>query len=119
MPLATGPKSVGTVERPPSRDLVRITLSVLVVGLLIFACLWILQPFLAAIVWGGMVVIATWPILIGLQARLGGRRWLAVAVMTLAILVVLVVPLVLAISTIAQHTDDISAWAKHLLSTGL
>jgi predicted PurR-regulated permease PerM len=39
--------------------------------------------------------------------------------MTLAILVVLVVPLVLAISTIAQHTDDITAWAKHLLSTGL
>lgn len=107
------------IERPPSRDLVRITLSVLVIGLLILACLWVLQPFLAAIVWAGMLVIATWPILIAVQSRLGGRRWMAVAVMTLAILVVLVLPLVLAVSTIAQHADDIAAWVKNILSTGL
>ncbi len=107
------------IERPPSRDLVRITLSVLVIGLLILACLWVLQPFLAAIVWAGMLVIATWPILIAVQARLGGRRWMAVVVMTIAILVVLVLPLVLAISTIAQHADDIAAWVKNLLSNGL
>ena len=119
MPLAAGPGPAGTIDRPPSRDIVRISLSVLVIGLLILACLWVLQPFLAAIVWAGMLVIATWPILIALQARLGGRRWLAVGLMTLAILVVLVVPLVLAVSTIAQHADDIAAWAKNLLSTGL
>jgi predicted PurR-regulated permease PerM len=107
------------IEHPLSRDLVRITLSVLVLGLLILACLWVLQPFLAASIWAGMLVIATWPILVGLQARLGGRRWLAVAVMTLAILLVLVLPLVLAISTIAQHADDIAAWVKNLVSTGL
>ena len=48
---------------PPARDVVRITLSVLVIGLLIFACLWVLEPFLAAIVWATMVVVATWPML--------------------------------------------------------
>ena len=107
------------IERPPSRDLVRITLAVLVLGLLIAACLWVLRPFLAAIVWAAMVVISTWPILRGLQARLGGRRWLAVVVMTVAFVVVLVLPLVLAITTIAEHSAEIVAWVKNVVSTGL
>ena len=106
-------------DTAPSRDVVRITLSVLVIGLLIFACLWVLEPFLAAIVWATMVVVATWPMLITIQARLGGRRWLAVGVMTLGILVVLVLPLVLAVATIAEHADDIAAKAKDALSSGL
>jgi len=106
-------------EPSPARDVVRITLSVLVIGLLIFACLWVLEPFIAAIVWATMVVVATWPMMVGIQARLGGRRWAAVAVMTLGILLVLVLPLVLAVATIAEHADDIVSWAKDMLSAGL
>jgi predicted PurR-regulated permease PerM len=110
----------GSAPAPsPGRDIVRVTLSVLVIGLLIFACLWVLEPFLAAIVWAGMLVIATWPILIALEVRLGGRRWLAVAGMTVAILVVLVLPIVLAVATIAEHADDIATWVKDALSAGL
>ena len=119
MALAAGPGPEGALARPPSRDLVRITLAVLVLGLLISACLWVLRPFLAAIVWAAMVVISTWPILVGLQKRLGGRRWLAIALLTLAFVVVLVLPLVLAITTIAQHSSEIVAWAKGIASEGL
>ena len=107
------------VPPPPGKDIVRITLSVLVIGLLIFASLWVREPFLAAIVWASMVVVATWPMLIAIQARLGGRRWLAVVVMTLAILLVVVLPLVLAVATIAEHSDEIVAWGKDALSAGL
>src|SRR4051794_29248128 len=85
-----------TTRTPPSGDLARVTLSVLVIGLLVVACLWILKPFFAAIVWATMVVVATWPAMIALQARLGGRRWLATTIMTAAMLMVLVVPLVFA-----------------------
>src|SRR6185295_9699547 len=119
MALASSPDSARATEPPPGRDVVRITLSVLVIGFLILACLWVLEPFLAAIVWAGMLVIATWPILIALQKRLGGRRWLAVAVMTLAILLVLVLPIVLAVATIAEHADDIATWVKDGLSAGV
>jgi len=119
MALASSTDSARATEPPPGRDVVRITLSVLVIGFLILACLWVLEPFLAAIVWAGMLVIATWPILIALQARLGGRRWLAVAGMTLAILLVLVLPIVLAVATIAEHADDIATWVKDGLSAGV
>jgi len=95
-------------DLPPSRDLARITLSVLSIGLLIVVSLWVLQAFLGAAIWATMVVVATWPIMLAVQKRLGGQRWLAVTVMTLAMLLLLVVPLVLAIATIVDHRDDIA-----------
>lgn len=95
---------------PSSQDLTRVTLSVLVIGLLVVACLWILWPFLAAIAWAGMLVVATWPTLLALQARLGGRRWLAIVVLTLAMVLVIVLPLVLAVGTIATHASDMTSW---------
>jgi len=106
-------------DLPPARDLPRITLAVLVLGLLIFASLWVLEPFLAAIVWAAMIVVATWPLLLAVQSRLGGRRWLAVAVMTLAILLVLVLPLVIAVTTVAKNSEDIAGWARDTASAGV
>lgn len=105
--------------QPLSRDLARITLAVLVIGLMIVACLWILQPFLGASIWATMIVVATWPMMLGVQARLGGRRWAAVTVMTVVMLLVLVVPIVVAVSTIVDHADDLVAWSKAIVAAGI
>jgi predicted PurR-regulated permease PerM len=99
-------------DPPPSRDLARVTLGVLVIGLLMLASLFVLEPFLAAIVWAGMLVVATWPLMRAVQTRLGGRRWIAIVVMTLAILLILILPFALAVGTIADHTEDIAGWVK-------
>jgi predicted PurR-regulated permease PerM len=98
--------------RPPSQDITRITLAVLFIGLMIFASLWVLWPFMAATVWATMIVVATWPMMLAIEARVGGRRWIAVAVMTAAMLLVLVVPLTLAVTTIVNHADDIVDWSR-------
>jgi predicted PurR-regulated permease PerM len=103
----------------PSGDLARIMLAVLVLGLLIFASARVLEPFLAATVWAAMVVIATWPLMLKIQARLGGRRGPAVAVMTLMIVLVLIMPLVIAATTIAQNSEDIATWARDTVSAGV
>ena len=50
----------------PRHDLARITLAVLFIALLIGASLWILRPFLPAVVWAATLVIATWPIMLRL-----------------------------------------------------
>ena len=42
-------------------DLTRYVLGVLFTGGLIAASLWILQPFLGAIIWAIMIVVATLP----------------------------------------------------------
>jgi predicted PurR-regulated permease PerM len=98
----------------PRADLARTTLGVLFIGALAFSSLWILRPFLGAFIWAAMIVVATWPLLRGLQARLWDRRGPAVAVMTLAVLLVFVVPFIVAISLMAEHADDAAAWAAKL-----
>lgn len=98
----------------PRRDLARTTLGVLFIGGLIFASFWIIRPFLAPLIWATMIVVATWPLLRRIQARLWCSRGLAVTVMMLALLLVFVVPLTLAIATIAEHADQIVAIGKKL-----
>lgn len=101
------------------RDLTRTTLAILCILLLISASFWILRPFLAATVWSAMIVVATWPLLKSIEQRLGGRRSLAVAGMTLALLLLLLIPLWLAISTIAEHAETISSLATKFATSGL
>jgi predicted PurR-regulated permease PerM len=100
----------------PHQDLARTTLSVLFIAGLIVACIWIMRPFLPAIVWALTLVIATWPLMLQVQHRAGNRRGVAVLVMTLALLAVLIVPCWLAVSTIVANTDEISDLAGTVLS---
>ena len=72
-----------------SRDLVRIVLGVLLILLLIGGALSILAPFLPALIWATMIVVATWPLLLKLQRALG-RRSLAAAAMTALLFVIVV-----------------------------
>ncbi len=99
---------------PPGRDLTRKTLGVLLIGILIVGNFWILRPFLPSLLWAVMIVVATWPLMLGVQARLWGKRGLAVAVMTLALLLVFVVPFSLAVATIVENADQIADWVKSL-----
>ncbi len=100
----------------PRRDLTRTTLAVLFIGALLLASFWILRPFLAALIWATMIVVATWPLMRRTERFLWGRRGLAVSAMMLALLLVFVVPLTLAIGTIVEHADEIVALGKKVSS---
>lgn len=96
------------------RDITRVFLAILFLAALIGTSLWILKPFLGAAIWAVMIVTATWPLMAFIQSRLWGRRSLAVAVMTVILLCVLVVPFWLAIGTIVSNADRIGGWVKML-----
>jgi predicted PurR-regulated permease PerM len=100
------------------KDLTRTVLAIVFLAALIGGSLWIVWPFLPAIVWAAMVAIATWPLLRTVQAKLWNSRALAVTVMTTSILLVFVVPFWLAIGTIVRHSAQIIDWAEHLAATG-
>lgn len=101
------------------RDLARTTFLVLVLGGLIAASLWIVKPFLPSLIWAAMIVIATWPLLLSLQRRLWGRRWLAVSIMTFALVLAFVVPLALAVGTVVANAGAIFSWTKSLAALRL
>lgn len=97
-----------------SWDLTRIVLGVMTIGGLTLASFWVIRPFLLAGIWATMIVVATWPALRALERRLWGRRSLAVAVMTLALVLIVIAPLATAVVAIAERSDDIIAWVKSL-----
>lgn len=100
-------------------DLTRNTLAVLSIIGLIALSLWILRPFLPATVWATMIVVATWPWLKGLQGFFGGRRTPAVAIMTIGMLLLLVLPMWWAISTIVERSDQMIEIGKNIAQNGL
>ena len=104
---------------PDLRELPRILLSVLFIAAAIIASLWILQPFLPALIWATLIVVATWPLMRAAQRILWGKRGLAVIVMTIVLLLVVIVPLALAVMTIVEHADDFGDGLKALARAGV
>ena len=70
----------------PSSDITRVVLFVLVIGALLLGSLWTLLPFLSGMIWATTIAVATWPLLLRIERASGGRRAIAVVLMTLTVL---------------------------------
>src|SRR5262249_41684944 len=90
------------------QNLARIVFAILLVCGLLAVSLWILLPFAAAIVWATTIVVATWPVLLKLERWFGGRRGLATTVLTLALVVIVVVPFLTALGAVVVNHDAIA-----------
>ena len=55
----------------------------------------VLQPFVSALVFAGVLAIATWPLFERLRKAVGGNSTLAATTMLLAILVLVIIPITL------------------------
>jgi len=102
-----------------SWDVTRILLAVVTIGGLIAATFWVLRPFLPALIWASMIVVATWPALRAVERRLGGRRGLAVAVMTAVMVVVVVAPIAVGIIVVVEHAGDVVGWSRSLAASAV
>jgi predicted PurR-regulated permease PerM len=106
-----------TTRSGATRDLTRTTLAVLSIAGLIVASVWVLLPFLPALIWATMLVVATWPVMLRAQSTLAGSRRLAVVAMTLALIVVVAIPVLLAVATVVDAAPaliDLSRTASGL-----
>ena len=99
--------------RPPA-DLARNLLVVVILSALMIGSLYVLKPFLFGLIWATTIVVATWPVMLAVQKRCGGRRWMATVAMLIVLLVVIVLPLYQAISTLALHGGAIMTSIKSL-----
>ena len=97
------------------QDLVRNILVISIIGALIAACFWIMKPFLPALIWSSMIVIATWPLLIIVEKKVMGRRPAVMVMMGLLILV-FIIPFTLALGTIVDNAPQIMSVSKQVSS---
>ncbi|HEX6976362.1 MAG TPA: AI-2E family transporter YdiK, partial [Vicinamibacterales bacterium] len=99
-----------------SIDVTHATLSVLFLAFLIVTTVWVLSPFLTGILWATIIVVALWPFLLRLEGYVGGSRGVAVAIMTVMILLAVFVPVTLALVTIARNAQSFGAGIQSIES---
>jgi predicted PurR-regulated permease PerM len=107
-------KTIVTPNRTEPYDITRTTLEVLFICLLIAAGFWTIRPFLTPFVWALIIVVATWPAMLRVQIFLRGKRWVAVTVMSIGLLLLLIVPLMYAVTTVIDRSDVIMEWIRSL-----
>ena len=100
-------------------DVTHVTLSVAFLAFLAAATFWVLSPFLTSLLWATVISVAIWPVMIRLEAALGGRRGLTVAIVTAATLLVVFVPVTLALMTIVRNAHNVTTELGYLESIAL
>jgi predicted PurR-regulated permease PerM len=94
------------------RQAVEVSIRIGLIFLLVGACLLILRPFLALLVWGIIIAISVYPTYGKLRRALGGRGGLAAGVYTVAMLAVLIVPVLLLTGTVVQGIETLAGHLK-------
>jgi predicted PurR-regulated permease PerM len=86
--------------------------------LLLLGCLLVLRPFVSALLWALVLCFSSWPIYRRLTAALGQRRTLAAGVMGLGMVLILLLPLVIVGSTLADNVKDLTTAARRSFEKG-
>lgn len=76
------------------------------------------RPFLAAVGFGIVLTVITFPLYRRLRQRLGGREGLAATLMVLLILLLLVIPVVGLIGALGQQATDVYGWLEKEMGQG-
>jgi predicted PurR-regulated permease PerM len=76
------------------------------IAFLVIGCLYVLRPFLAAILFAAAVVISSWPMYEFLLKRMKGRRTLAALTLTLTLLLLVIVPIGLVAYNLADEVGQ-------------
>lgn len=97
-----------------ARDITRTMLVVIFVALLGALSLWVMHPFLLAIVWAAMLVIATWPMMLWVERKLNNNRIYATISMVVFLLLIIILPSMLAIEVLVEHIHEIADFPSRL-----
>lgn len=119
--MVTRPPAASPEPDSPSRQkMQQVASGVLYAGLVLLA-LWIIRDFLPAVGWACVIAIALWPALrkIDDHAWLQGRTTLVAAVLTLAIALLVVLPVALGIGQASHEAHDLMAWFKGVQENGI
>ncbi|MFJ4430256.1 AI-2E family transporter [Pseudomonas sp. NPDC089395] len=86
---------------------------------LLGAALWVMAPFISALLWGAILAFASWPLMRLLTRVLGGRETLAASLLTLAWILIVALPLVWLGFNLADHIRDATAFVRDVQVGGL
>jgi predicted PurR-regulated permease PerM len=114
-PLASQPRRAA---RPAASDVQRAVALTLFFVLLV-GCFVVLRPFLAAVIWAAILVVATWPLYRRVSHWTGERRALAALLMTLGLAALLLLPLIILGARLGREVVQLMVVIRALADTGL
>jgi len=85
---------------------------------LLAGCLLVLRPFISALLWAVVLCSSSWPVYSRLVGWLGNRRTLAALVMTLAMILIILMPFLVVGVTLADNIQDLTAATKRIIQEG-
>ncbi|NBA97335.1 AI-2E family transporter [Pseudomonas sp. R5(2019)] len=96
----------------------RLLVQILLLALL-GAGVWVMAPFISALLWGAILAFASWPLMRLLTRWLGGRETLAAALLTTLWILLVALPLVWLGFNLADHVRDATAFIRDVRVDGL
>ena len=96
----------------------RLLIQILLLALL-GAGLWVMAPFISALLWGAILAFASWPLMRVLTRVLGGRETLAAGLLTSAWILIVALPLVWLGFNLADHIRDATLFVRDVQVDGL
>jgi predicted PurR-regulated permease PerM len=82
--------------------------------LLLLACLFIIAPFIPALVWSAVIVVTLWRPLEWITAKLGGRRGLVATLLAFAMIALVVLPAISLVDAVTDGLPRLRAMASDL-----
>ncbi|HEY4295274.1 MAG TPA: AI-2E family transporter [Paraburkholderia sp.] len=92
----------------------------LYLGLVLLA-LWVVRDFIVVVAWAGVLAIALWPLLRKVEGSrwLTGRTTLIAALLTLAIALLVLLPVGIGLAQALREAHDLNEWFKGVRETGI
>lgn len=87
-------------------------------ALLFAGCLWVMLPFVTALLWAGVLSYALWPLHCRLLKLLGGRRTAAALLLALGMVCLVLLPFVIAGATLADNVKELTTATRRWLDAG-
>jgi predicted PurR-regulated permease PerM len=89
-----------------------------ILAVLLTGCLLVLWPFVTALLWGVVLSFSSWPIYRRLLGWLGGRRTLTALLVSLAMILVVLLPFGIVGLTLADNVTELKAAVQRWLDAG-
>ena len=102
----------------PLRSKLEQNLGWAVLLVLLVGCLFVLRPFVSALLWAVVLSFSSWPIYHRLLRLLGNRRTLAALVMTLGMILILLLPFLIVGMTLADNVKELTTAVRQWVAAG-
>lgn len=89
-------------------------LALALLGLLVIGCILVLLPFASALIWACVLCFSTWGLYLRVLRALNGRKGVAAAVMALFQATIIVLPVLIVASGLADHAEVMERTLRRL-----